>query len=503
MLGGNTPLLIACRKGHVDDTRLLLEAGDAADQATGGRGTTPLFVDCTGLLLEAGATVEQANEGGATPLYIACREGNVDDCTRLLLEAGAAVDQATDGGFTPLFIAYRNRYVECTRLLLEAGDAVDTALESGFTLLFTVCPGEVHYTPSQTSLETLLRLKARAAMEGGCQQAQIKCVRLLLNAVFAINQAKTCGVAPLYIACYWGQVECTRLLIEAGAAVDQAGAGGATPLFVACQMGHVECTRLLLEAGAAVGQARTCGTTPLHIACQQGNIECTRLLLEAGAAVDQAVETVGGSSPLYSACRTGQIECTRLLLEAGAAVDQGRASGATPLFIACRFGHSEAAQLLSSYGATRKEDLVKRTRGAGRAAVADWLQLSDGWTPLHHLEALTAERVTVLLRSGTNCPHALPSAGAGPTPLTRAHELQQQGQAPDGSAAALLIAATGLWSPETHHFFPAPARACARAAICVGFCLAHRWNDMGFYHVWRDVVMPLGIERETLSAAVE
>jgi len=286
--------------------------------------------------------------------------------------------------------------------------------------------------------------------------------------------------------------------------VDQAADDGATPLYVTCVEGHVECTRLLLEAGAAMDQAEDDGETPLWIACKRGHAKCTRLLLEAGAAVDQATDD--GATPLYIACEMGQIECTCLLLEAGAAVDQALAGGSTPLSKACLHGPPEAVQLLSSYGATREEGLVERTRGAGRAAVADWLQRSAGWTPMHHIEALTAERVTALLRSGTNCPHALPSAGAGatgPTPLTRAYELQQQGQAPDGSAAALLIAATGLWSPETHHFFPAPARACARAAMCVGFRLAHRWNDMGLYHAWRDVVMPWGIERKAPSAAAE
>jgi hypothetical protein len=358
-----------------------------------------------------------------------------------------------------------------------------------------------------------------------CQQeGYVECTGLLLlNAGAALDLAKEGsaapqwryaavdwpqenGATPLYTACRYGKVECTRLLLEVGAAVDQADESGGTPLITACYNKKVECTRLLLEAGASVYLADENGVSPLWIACHQGDVECTRLLLEAGAAVDQADDN--GITPLWIACLHNCLECTRLLLEAGAAMGQADEAGDTPLAVACIYGHLEVAQLLSSYGSNRQEDLVDLTRRENNndsdsegSGLADWLQLSAGWTPLHHLETLTAQRATALLRSGTNCPHAIPEAdAAGPTPLTRAYELQQEGQAPKGSAAALLIAATGSWSPETHHLFPAPARACARAAMCVGFCLAHRWNDMGLYHVWRDIVMPWGIERTAPSA---
>ena len=154
--------------------------------------------------------------------------------------------------------------------------------------------------------------------------------------------------------------------------MDQADEEGATPLLVASQTGEIDCVRLMIAAGAAVNQADSDGFTPLCIACQNGHLECARLLLEAGAAVSQAKE-----------------------------------DGATPLVIACFQGHLEVAKLLSSYGASRAavpsrgtpEEIANRR---GHADLAAWLVASRGWTPLAHLESLTAARATSLLRGGAS-----------------------------------------------------------------------------------------------------
>ncbi|EOD31535.1 hypothetical protein EMIHUDRAFT_364913, partial [Emiliania huxleyi CCMP1516] len=163
---------------------------------------------------------------------------------------------------------------------------------------------------------------------------------------------------------------------------------------IACYKGHLEIARLLREAGAAVNQARNNGATPLFMACNKGHLEIARLLLEAGAAVSQAEQN--GVTPLYIASQEGHIECVRLLRDASAAI--------------------------------------------------------RGWTPLAHLETLTAARATSLLRSGASLHEG------EPTPLRRA-------AGGEGEAAALVRRAAAPWSPASHPLFPAAARA--RAALLV------------------------------------
>ncbi|EOD17534.1 hypothetical protein EMIHUDRAFT_363743, partial [Emiliania huxleyi CCMP1516] len=163
-----------------------------------------------------------------------------------------------------------------------------------------------------------------------------------------------------------------------------------------------------------------------------------------------------GATPLFIACQLGHVDIIRLLLEAGAAVCQARNNGATPLLMACWQGHLEVAKLLSSYGASRAATPFgtpeEAANSRGHADLAAWLVASRGWTPLAHLETLTAARATCLLRSGASLHEG------EPTPLRRA-----AGGA--GEAAALVRRAAALWSPASHSLFPAAARA--RAALLV------------------------------------
>ena len=84
-----TPLWDACRTGHVNAARLLLDKG---------------------------AEVDRADKDGATPLYIACQQGHVD-VARLLLEKGAEVDRAKEDGATPLSIARSQGHSSIVALL--------------------------------------------------------------------------------------------------------------------------------------------------------------------------------------------------------------------------------------------------------------------------------------------------------------------------------------------------------------------------------------------------
>ncbi|EOD15466.1 hypothetical protein EMIHUDRAFT_370677, partial [Emiliania huxleyi CCMP1516] len=163
-----------------------------------------------------------------------------------------------------------------------------------------------------------------------------------------------------------------------------------------------------------------------------------------------------GTTPLIMACFNGHLEIARLLLEAGAAIDQADEQGATPLFAACHQGHLEVAKLLSSYGASRAATPFgtpeEAANSQGHADLAAWLVASRGWTPLAHLETLTAARATSLLRSGASLHEG------EPTPLRRA-------AGGEGETAALVRRAAAPWSPASHSLFPAAARA--RAALLV------------------------------------
>ena len=203
-----------------------------------------------------------------------------------------------------------------------------------------------------------------------------------------------------------------------------------------------------------------------------------------------------GRAALFIACQEDYPEIARLLLEAGAAIDQAKNNGATPLSIACHQGHLEVAKLLSSYGASRAatpfgtpEEVATEE---GHADLAAWLVASRGWTPLAHLETLTAARALSLLRSGASLHEG------EPTPLQRA-------AGGEGEAAALVRRAAAPWSPASHSLFPVAAllvrslyeihestptstasrRSISARACCVRRSRARRSRgDAGCTHAW-------------------
>ena len=244
---------------------------------------------------------------------------------------------------------------------------------------------------------------------------------------------------------------------------------GDTPLTWASRLGNAEAMAWLISRGANVDSSTTDdGATPLFSACQEGQVECVRLLLVAGASVD--LGTTGNSAtPLHIACGVGHVECVRLLLDAGASVDLATTStddGTTSLIVACLRGHVEVAQLLSSYGASRRGLPPTETMNLQHhVALSEWLELSQHWTPLHHLEVLSPDRARALLRAGADL-HLRPEPNV-PSPRERAQQLLSAGSVSSGSstAASLIVRAAGQWSVESHELFADAERA--RAATLV------------------------------------
>ncbi|EOD33603.1 hypothetical protein EMIHUDRAFT_363890, partial [Emiliania huxleyi CCMP1516] len=136
------------------------------------------------------------------------------------------------------------------------------------------------------------------------------------------------GATPLFIASQEGQLECVRLLLEAGAAIDQADEQGATPLFAACQDGHLEVAKLLSSYGAS--RAATPFGTPEEVATEEGHADLAAWLVASR-----------GWAPLAHLETLTAARATSLL-RSGASLHEGEP---TPLRRAAG-GEGEAAALI-------------------------------------------------------------------------------------------------------------------------------------------------------------
>ena len=301
-------------------------------------------------------------------------------------------------------------------------------------------------------------------------------------------------------ACEHGDYgETQDLLQSAPEAIDQPDPEGWTALMFACDNGHLSTAQLLLEHGADVNRASLLGTTSLMIACAAGFTDIVCLLLDHDARA--GMQARSGWTALMEACSGGYVDTARLLLERGANAKQASQHGDTALIRACMRGDMQLVQLLCCYGAEREahdrhgNTAIDAARAFARRPdpldnqhleIAAWLEATKPWvTPLHHVSLLEPAHARHLLarggdahaRASSSHPSGLPTTA--PSPLELAEALEREGRAPDGSAAALLLA----WWRErlvafamgTHSRLGAesPVHKCACAPELIELIVAH------------------------------
>jgi len=108
-IGGMSALDYACKNGHSDVIRIILEHGANTETRTS-RGATAFHTaalfgksDSVRLLLEKGAKVNAKDNAGWTPLHFASKNGD-SNIADILIQNGADVNAQTKMGQTPLHL---------------------------------------------------------------------------------------------------------------------------------------------------------------------------------------------------------------------------------------------------------------------------------------------------------------------------------------------------------------------------------------------------------------
>jgi ankyrin repeat protein len=272
---GRTPLLAACRTGHLEVAKLLLASGAHIDvRDAGGRG--PLDEACsTGcpelirLLLANGAQIASSTRKSSAII----RDG---PCLRFpeVVEQLLAKDKET-GPQRPtlLHLASFVGNAEAVKLLLDHGTDVNARDTDGFKALW------LSHTAARNS---------STQDQGMCQQAEpsrwlsrlVDSSRSMRPKCFQIAEVLTPGGTALHWACLGGQIEVVRLLLARGADVDVVDNEGHAPLHVASAVHSPAVVKALLDNDARVNLKDLSGRPPLAWALSTA--ETTVLLTSGG-----------------------------------------------------------------------------------------------------------------------------------------------------------------------------------------------------------------------------
>lgn len=310
-----TPLLYACREGHVEVVQLLVRNKSQIDQPTkvmitdpgmekAFGGEFPLSTsadrghfDIVRLLLEAGADLNKTNESRITPLMLAVASGH-NTIAKLLIDAGADVNVKDKDGKDVMFYALRSRNTDLIRLIENSGNkgkpksrvrpatgAAHGGIESDIETLMDADTARSALTVSR-SLSLLTKRFRSEVLEKAFKMPPVFKIksdyspedRERMRAYGKFNFRNSEGETPLFFVAEAGLLECVRALWSLKVHVNVKRKDGQTPLFAAVRGGHVEVVKLLLRFKADPWDEDEEGQTPICEARGCGHKEIGKLL---------------------------------------------------------------------------------------------------------------------------------------------------------------------------------------------------------------------------------
>ena len=282
-----TPLMYACRRGHVETVAQLLGLG-ASCQAKSARGRTALFEAIEGQHAEIvdlflkekppdlDINAPHPEQFHRTALTLATREGLINIVRTLLEYPGINIDAQDANGWTALYIAVKFGHKELVAVLLEAKPNIELK--------------------DKQDGRFALRCAAERANEMGTDEMGI--LEQLLNHGANLDTRDKRGGTAILRAATWGNLEAMQVMMQHPegshfeAMMRCEDEERQTLLHGACKNGHTNIALWLLSMGCDIDPQDEAGRTPLHLASRYGHLNTLNALLIEGAD-PKLVDTVG------------------------------------------------------------------------------------------------------------------------------------------------------------------------------------------------------------------
>ncbi|KAL8966969.1 MAG: hypothetical protein Q9183_003130, partial [Haloplaca sp. 2 TL-2023] len=276
-------------------------------------------------IIQLGVDVNSEDRHGHTPLMIACRKGHVP-MVSVLLEHGAFINTRSHAENTALLEAVGATHSDIVRRLLEdtrldvnyghLGDAERTALmfaakDDNTAILCQLCDD------SRTDVNRQ-DLYGSTALSVAAKAGHVEAVRCLLgHNRIDIDIPEQDGRTALIHAASLGHSLIVTELLAGGASPAMKDQMGGTALLRAIDAGQTLVAEILAEAdGTDIAVTDDDRRTFLHGAAVNGHVDIVRLLIDKG--LNKDAQDQHGRTPLHDGCRNGTVEVVKELLKAGA-----------------------------------------------------------------------------------------------------------------------------------------------------------------------------------------
>ena len=347
----NTPLADACKNGHIENVKLLIEHG--ADINFVGMYKGPLFnavknnhqeiVDY--LLQQWNIDVnKQTLLDRLSPLHAAAKTNNIVYVKQLLMHGAdpttissqhrIPADLSTNNEIKQLLSQYQSEINE----LLTA--MVNNKIDDIKKYIRKKGKQDVEVFKTKTKFGSLLHIAASLSNS--------TIISMLLHKGHPIDCTwAPSNQTPLHSACLTDKLDNIKLLCERGANVFARMKNGTTVLHLAAAYSSCDSVYYLLTnyPKLSVNLTDNEGNTPLTKACYEGKYDTAELLLQKGADINAMGQSQG---PLQAAIKSKNNNLVTFLLNQ-ANIDVNRQTTArytTALHVACEINDKEIVELL-------------------------------------------------------------------------------------------------------------------------------------------------------------
>ena len=404
---GQTPLFLACKKGHEGAAKLLVRHGLNDPSKTK---DTPLhcaagggYTDIVCLLLENEAHMGLSNNRQHTPLYVAASRGYVG-CVQELLEHEAPLNTQDKRAWQPIHIAACAGHCTIVQLLLDKGASFTSRTSEKWTPLHCAAAGNAHKVVSELlkhsdvsklfvqskdspfvcALEfgdnELIDQFFKWASDATCSDTQDTSVlyraaikgdeKAILGPTKKTNQKRTSPSGNAYYTTPKKELDKPPQKLS----LSTCDIYGLTPLHWACYYDQTEVVMAILKKDTSLIDSQDAfGFTPLHYACMRGHLSSVTLLLRYDA---KKLCDKFGRTPLHrAACNNGSRMIVDMLLgEYGYLLNMKDNSGKTALMWAVLSGQVECVQVLLDQKADKS---IQDKKGRTALAVANMMKCND------------------------------------------------------------------------------------------------------------------------------
>lgn len=197
-------------------------------------------------------------------------------------ETRRKITERTRDGCSPLFLACKKGNVEAVEYLLTVCDA-------------NIEQEGLYEVPEGRSIHLVTPLWAASISN------QLPIVKLLVRLGANINACSDSGSTPVRSACFMTNIDVVQFLVENGADIRKPNQNGGTCLINSVQ--SVQLCAYLISKGVDVNARDIQKKTALHYAIQEHRLETCKLLLDNGA--DPFAKSRYGDDCLLTACLKG------------------------------------------------------------------------------------------------------------------------------------------------------------------------------------------------------